>query len=142
LKWILKPIVIIAIAVVCSVAAVLGVLFILQEIADVEFREYQQDVTLASSYKMKYSEIKYDRCVGPVPTSYGEAVKQLEIEEQKLKNLNYYHTQLSNLEGKMDLLQKKYPNSEYFTFDPVTCPYDKEWGEANKRLEEYRESQQ
>ena len=142
----MKPVIIIAIAVVCSVVAVLGVLVGLDQIATMQaqqaYDEYQQDLNLSYSYNEEYYKITYDRCVGPVPTSYGEAVKQLEIEKQKLKNLNYYHTQLSNLEGKMDLLQKKYPNSEYFTFDPVTCPYDKEWGEANKRLEEYRESQQ
>ena len=138
----MKPVIIIGIAVVCSVVAVLCILFTLEEIANMELKEYQQDLNLSYSYNEEYYKITYDRCVGPVPTSYGEAVKQLEIEKQKLKNLNYYHTQLSNLEGKMDLLQKKYPNSEYFTFDPVTCPYDKEWGEANKRLEEYRESQQ
>ena len=142
----MKPVIIIVIAVVCSVVVVLGVLMGLQPIATMQaqqaYDEYQQDLNLSYSYNEEYYKITYDRCVGPVPTSYGEAVKQLEIEEQKLKNLNYYHTQLSNLEGKMDLLQKKYPNSEYFTFDPVTCPYDKEWGEANKRLEEYRESQQ
>jgi hypothetical protein len=142
----MKPVIIIVIAVVCSVVVVLGVLMGLQQIATMQaqqaYDEYQQDLNLSYSYNEEYYKITYDRCVGPVPTSYGEAVKQLEIEKQKLKNLNYYHTQLSNLEGKMDLLQKKYPNSEYFTFDPVTCPYDKEWGEANKRLEEYRESQQ
>ena len=142
----MKPVIIIVIAVVCSVVVVLGVLMGLQQIATMQaqqaYDEYQQDLNLSYSYNEEYYKITYDRCVGPVPTSYGEAVKQLEIEKQKLKNLNYYHTQLSNLEGKMDLLQKKYPNSEYFTFDSVTCPYDKDWEEANKRLEEYRESQQ
>jgi hypothetical protein len=40
----MKPVVIIAIAVVCSVIAVLGVLSILQENTEIQFREYQQQV--------------------------------------------------------------------------------------------------
>ena len=42
----MKPVVIIAIAVVCSVAAVLGVLVGLSEIEDIQYREYQQQIQI------------------------------------------------------------------------------------------------
>ncbi len=132
----LKPVLIIAIAVVCSVVAVLGVLSILQEIADMEFREHQQDVDSASSYKEKYSELKYYlSCVGsPPPKTLGEATAQLKKLNSELENIQKgtFTEELSILEYEMSLLHDKYPNSEYYAFDPVTCPYEKEWRELLK----------
>jgi len=142
----MKPVFIIAIAVVCSVVAVLGVLSILQEIADMEFREHKQDIDSAYSYKEKYSELKYDlSCVGsPPPKTLGEATTQLKKLNSELENIQRgtFTEELSILEYEMSLLHDKYPNSDYFTFDLVTCPYEKEWKEAQKILDQYRESQQ
>ena len=45
----MKPVIIIGIAVVCSVVAVLCILFTLQEIANMELKEYQQDLNIRSS---------------------------------------------------------------------------------------------
>ena len=143
----MKPVVIIAIAVVCSVVAVLGVLVGLDQIATIQaqqdYDDYQRDLSLAISYNQEHVRLQEFLCEGkPPPTSYDEAVKQLEIAKQKLKQLNEISARQSNLEDKMDSLQKKYSNSEFFTFDLVTCPYEKEWKEAQKSLDQYRESQQ
>ena len=142
----LKPVFIIAIAVVCSVVAVLGVLSVLQEIADMEFRERQQDIDSAYSYKEKYSELKYDLTCADYPPAqtWSEAREQMEIARKQLEQIalnqkGTFTDELSILESKMSLLQDKYPNSDYFTFDPVTCPYEKEWAEARAQMGRYRD---
>ena len=75
----MKPVVIIAIAVGCSVAAVFGVLFALTEINNQQLQEYSNDLDLAQSYKNQYYEITSDFCINePPPSSYNESVRLLE----------------------------------------------------------------
>jgi len=139
----MKPVVIIAIAVVCSVVAVLGVLVGLYLIAAMQaqqdYDDYQRDLSLAISYNQEHVRLQEFLCEDkPPPTSYDEAVKQLQIAEQKMKQLSEISARQSNLEDKMDSLQKKYPNSEFFTFDVVTCPYAEEWDRAIDFYLEYK----
>jgi len=60
----MKPLVIIVIAVGCSVVAVLGVLFVLQEIAfyqaQVEFDEYQSELARIESIEKEKNQAAYD----------------------------------------------------------------------------------
>ena len=88
----MKPVVIIAIAVVCSVAAVLGVLVVLEQVttnqAQQNYDEFQRDVSLANSYNLEYTEIKRSECLDfPPPTTYSEAEQAVEYFGQKLREV-------------------------------------------------------
>jgi len=75
----MKPIVIIAIAVVCSVVAVLGVLVVLQEIttyqSQVAFDEYQTEVLRIEALEREIQQAEYDQnrvlCVKLFPNTMG-----------------------------------------------------------------------
>ena len=86
----MKPVVIIAIAVVCSVVAVLGVLAGLDESNSTRsdlskaYDEYQRDLSLASSYNQEYLILKESLCSDrPPPTTYEEA-KQMSKDYEKI----------------------------------------------------------
>ena len=81
----MKPILIITIAVVCSVITVLGVLVGLESINTIQvdktrdnfasdYDEYQRDLSRAYSYNQEYVTLKESQCLDkPPPTTYDEA---------------------------------------------------------------------
>jgi DNA repair exonuclease SbcCD ATPase subunit len=151
----MKPVVIIAIAVVCSVVAVLGGLTVLESVTIMQvdslrdemgkdYDEYRQDLFRASSYNQEHMRLQEFFCSdNPPTTDWDAANKAMRELEEKMKRANDVIVQLNEIKDKMSLLQKKYPNnSGEFTFDVVTCPYEEEWKEAKKSLDQYRESQQ
>ena len=135
----MKPVVIIAIAVGCSVAAVFGVLFALTEINNQQLQEYSNDLDLALSYKNQYYEITSDLCINePPPSSYNEAVRGLEKSKEILRDFNRIVSDQNDLENKMSILSEKYPDNDYFVLEDATCLYQEEWDRATSALEEYR----
>jgi len=88
----MKPVIIIVIAVVCSVGAVLGVLFVLQEIvtyqAQVAFDEYQMEI---EAQKMKIVN-KYNEEIGRCGTvfEYGNVLAKQQCETNAEKEFEVY----------------------------------------------------
>ena len=135
----MKPVVIIAIAVGCSVAAVFGVLFALTEINNQQLQEYSNDLDLALSYKNQYYEITSDLCINePPPSSYNEGVRLLEKSKRILQDAVSMQSTIEDLKNKMSILSEKYPDSDYFVLEDATCLYQEEWDRATSALEEYR----
>ncbi len=131
--------IIIVIAVVCSVVAVLGILVVLQGINDLQSQEIRKDLDLARAYQTEYDEIMAKTCLpDSFPTSYHDA----EIQLAGLKNnVDYFMEQesnLSKLEKNMELLQEKYSNTDIiFVLTEHFCSYDEEQQgyEKAKRIE-------
>ncbi len=129
----MKPVIIIAIAVVCSVGAVLGILVILQEINNLQSQEISKDFDLARAYQIEYDEIMAKTCM-PKPSSTYEKglVYEQAMQESAKQKLEYFTSKMSaleNLNQNMKSLQEKYPNNDYFEFELIDCPYDEEWVE-------------
>ena len=131
----MKPVIIIAIAVVCSVIVVLGILIGFVGVSNIEaekqnekLREYYGDLDLAESYRIEYDEIAWNSCMkSPPPTTEDERVQSLEESEIKLQYSERMQSTMISLIVQMVLLQEKYPDNDYFEFDETTCPYDEEW---------------
>ncbi len=142
----MKPVIIIVLAVVCSVGAMIGILAVFDGINNIEaekqnekLREYYADLDLAESYKIQYDEIAWNLCSkNPPPTSYRDAERQLEEEENKLAYGIQMQPKVFSLRENMEFLQEKYPDNVYFKFDETTCPYEEEWAVVSKALSDYR----
>ena len=139
----MKPVIIIAIAVVCSVVAVLGVLVAFSTMQQMEFEEKQKelqsyygDLDLAESYKLRYWNIMEKYCPPPFPESFREAEIQLEQLKVKLIGLSS-NQELPILHEKMDLLAQKYPDSDYFVLEH-SCPYSEDWDKLHEALLNYQ----
>ena len=121
----MKPVIIITIAVVCSVVAVLGILAGFVGISNIEvekqneeLQEYYTDLDLAESYKIEYYNIASDSCSkDPPPATYREAEIQLEKEKLLIEYRNQIQPRVFSLEHNMNFLHEKYPDNDYFEFD-------------------------
>ena len=142
----MKPVIIIVIAVVCSVVAVLTILFVFQQVENSQIQkqnealqEYYDDLDLAESYRVEYDEIAWNSCLkNPLPSSYQEGVRQLAEAERNLEYVLRMQPRVFSLEQNMQFLQEKYPNSDYFEFEEVNCPYEEEWAIAIEALRDYQ----
>ena len=95
----MKPILIITIAVVCSVITVLGVLVGLESINTIQvdktrdnfasdYDEYQRDLSRAYSYNQEYVTLKESQCSDkPPPTTWKEAKQELDNYEKILREI-------------------------------------------------------
>ena len=89
----MKPIVIIAISIVCSVVAVLGILAGFVGVSNIEaekqnknLQKYYADLDLAESYRVEYDKIAWNLCMkSPPPSTYDEAEIQLSKSKQLLE---------------------------------------------------------
>jgi hypothetical protein len=138
----MKPVIIIAIAVVCSVVAVLGILAGFVGISNIEaekqneeLQEYYNDLDIAQSYKIQYDEIWFNTCMNEPPAlTYDKAERQKEKAQNILKYVASIQSTLEDLNNDMDILSEKYPNNDYFEFEGITCPYDEEWAIVHESL--------
>ena len=143
----MKPVIIITIAVVCSVVAVLGILAGFVGISNIEvekqneeLQEYYTDLDLAESYKIEYYNIASDSCSkDPPPATYREAEIQLEKEKLLIEYRNQMQPRVFSLEHNMNFLHEKYPDNDYFEFDETICPYDEEWRVLSEALNDLRQ---
>ncbi len=125
----MKPVIIIAIAVVCSVGAVLGILAVLTGVSNAELQEYYVDLDIAQSYKIQYLEI-FDKmyCMkNPPPTTDDEIIQlqnEFELQSQYVERIQ---PTLDSLTTQVKILQEKYPDDNYFKLDVPFCPYQEEW---------------
>jgi hypothetical protein len=142
----MKPIVIIAIAVVCSVVAMVGVLAIFVGINDIEtkkqndeLQEYYSDLDIAQSYKIQYDEIWFNTCMNEPPAlTYDKAERQAEKARSVVEYIARMQLTLEDLDNGMDILSKKYPNNDYFEFELIPCPYEEEWNVVSDALRDYQ----
>jgi hypothetical protein len=142
----MKPVMIIIIAVVCSVVVMIGVLAVFVGINNIEaekqnekLQEYYADLDLAESYKIQYDEIWFNTCMNEPPaSSYDKAERQAKKAGSILEYIAYMQFTLEDLDNGMDILSKKYPNSDYFKFELLTCPYEEEWAVVGKALKDYQ----
>lgn len=105
-----------------------------------KLQEYYADLDLAESYRIEFNEIAWNLCEKnpPIPSSYQEGVRAL---EEAKRNLEYYarmQPKVFSLEQNMQFLQEKYPNSNYFEFEEVNCPYEEEYALAREALKSYK----
>jgi len=145
----MKPLIIIAIAVGCSVVAMIGVLAIFQQVENSEIQkqneeleEYFRDLDLAEMYRIEYLDISYNTCLtNPPPSSVADAVIGLAEAERTLAYVEKMKSTVENLEQKMELLQEKYRNDDFFVLEKANCPYEKEWAEAYSLLQQFEREQ-
>ena len=104
----MKPVVIIAIAVVCSVAGTLGVLIAWQGVATMQSydpnEEFFRDEARYQLYESQYQIIYSQYCSPPLPESFREAENNLRIMEQNLYNM-LNDPELDAIQQKMKLLK-------------------------------------
>jgi len=145
----MKPLIIIAIAVGCSVVAMIGVLAIFQQVENSEIQkendarqEYLRDLDLAEMYRIQYLDISYNSCLTkPPPSSVVDAAGGLAEVERILAYVEKMQSTVEDLEQKMELLQEKYRNDDFFVLEKANCPYEKEWAEAYSLLQQYEREQ-
>jgi len=145
----MKPLIIIAIAVGCSVVAMIGVLAVFQQVENSQIQiendahqEYFRDLDLGEMYRIEYLDISYNSCMtNPPPSSLADAVIGLEEAEQKLAYVKRMQSTVENLVQKMELLQEKYRNDDFFVLEKANCLYEKEWAEAYSLLQQYEREQ-
>jgi hypothetical protein len=139
----MKPVVIIAIAVVCSVIAMLGILFVIDYNNNQILLEYNQDVNRALSLKLQWMELTKEYCMRILPpTTYSEGI-EAKNESQRVLELvtkNEKGNVLSEIKSEMEQLAKKYSDYKYFVLEDASCIYEKEWDEWYDVAEQvYRE---
>ena len=134
----MKPVIIIAIAVVCSVGAMTGVLLVFQQVENSEIQkqneelqEYYRDLDLGGMYREEYLAISSNKCITINPLSASLVNAYLGLQE--LERISEYtirkQSTVENLEQKMELLHEKYPNTDFFVLEKANCPYEKEWND-------------
>ena len=138
----MKPVIIIAIAVVVSIAGTIGVLFAWQEIAKIQSydpnEEFFRDEARYQLYESQYQIIYSQYCSPPLPESFREAENNLRIMEQNLYNM-LNDPELDAIQQKMKLLREKYPDRPaFFPVPEPDCPYDEAYERVARELEEYR----
>ena len=108
----MKPVIIIAIAVVCSVVAVLGILAGFVGISNIEaekqneeLQEYYNDLDIAQSYKIQYDEIWFNTCMNEPPAlTYDKAERQAEKARSVVEYIARMQLTLEDLDNGMDIL--------------------------------------
>jgi hypothetical protein len=141
----LKPVIIIAIAVVCSVVAMIGVLAIFVGINDIDtekqnekLQEYYTDLDLAESYKIKYLDIMSNTCMGYFPETYDEMQQKIKKAQGMSNYLISHSSELNAITNTMKSLQEKYPNSDYFYLEEIQCPDQDAWDTLYERTKNYQ----
>ena len=142
----MKPIVIIAIAVVCSVVAMIGVLAIFVGINDIEtekqneeLQEYYADLDIAQSYKIKYLDIMSNTCMGYFPETYNEMQQTIKKAQGISNYLISHSSELNAITNTMKSLQEKYPNNDYFYLEEIQCPDQDAWDMLYETAKNYQD---
>jgi len=125
----MKPVIIIAIAVVCSVVTVLGILGTISYIEDMENQLFRNDLLLAADIQTQYDIIMSNTCLPDPTISFSDgtsATQSLAKIESQVQYISEKQSELDDLRYNMELLQKKYPEGD-FTLTEYPCPYNEEW---------------
>ena len=139
----MKPVVIIAIAVVCSVAGTLGVLIAWQGVATMQSydpnEEFFRDEARYQLYESQYQIIYSQYCSPPLPESFREAENNMRIMEQNLYNM-LNDPELDAIQQKMKLLREKYPDRPaFFPVPEPDCPYDEAYDRLSREFAQLKD---
>jgi len=140
----MKPIVIIAISVVCSVGAILGIAVVLDYGSDIAAQKLQEDGQKAYKIQQEYYEITSEHCIQyPPPTTYTEAELVMKDAERVLRTYASDQDRMIELGKQMQVYADKYPEYDFFVLEVASCPYDFEWEPVRERkisaMEQYQE---
>ena len=132
----MKPIVIIAISVGCSVGAILGIAVALDYGSDMAAQKLQEDGQKAYKIQQEYSEITSEHCNQyPPPRTYTEAELVMKDAERVLRTYASDQDRMIELGKQMQVYADKYPEYDIFVLQKASCPYEYEW---EKEIEKNR----